>query len=964
MSNEEAMMEAVDLEDRMNESNGSAEENEKVGLLRRVNSAVENFMRRAFFRLGMLVTARPVVTIVVMIVVAALFCIGLLAFEQESRATELWVPQGTEALENEKFVEDNFGTQGRFLNTIVTGKPTDSAPENAPEGAPKSANVANQAAVLAFIQTVGVSYSTSAKDEDSGNTVTLQSFCETSSDASGLTFCTSFSVLDLFFDRNFLTNDSNGQPDFLQTIKAKVDTLSDTQVRQILTDGPYVTWNGVQMEKAGVVAQVNGADESLYIGAFRITQLLQSEIEVVNGEEIDHRASAWESQWTDDMVEFRTSSALNVEFESASSQEDSLSTALNGDIGLFTIGFVLLIVYTLLFLGQFHFVYSRWVAGLVLFGTIGLALGSTYGLSSAFGLFFGPVHQVLPLLILGLGVDDGFVIVRALDVVNAHEHHKNKPVRTRISLALAEAGTAITVTSITNACVFFISSVTKLPALRSFSLWAGIAVLMDFLFSVTLFTAYLSIDERRREARRFDVICCKAAREPVKTTNWFGREPGVLERFFAEKWTPLVLNRFVRIAVLVFFTALFGVCIWGTVELKLNFDFSYFYPDNTLQKDYYDTEQAYFGDLGANVGIYAGEIEYGSESVQRDLLALCAPDTGSIAQNQYIRDDSVTCWYYDMRSYYNLADGEYFAANEFSSQLASYLAADGAKYLRNINMTDSGVILATRFFAQYKPLETNEEEVDSMHSLRETASDSGVPGAFPFFFGYIFWEQYAIVRGEALLAICLSLVMVFVVALLLIGHPLVALIVLVSLGFSLVDILGIVHFWGIDISSVSVICLSLAVGLSVDFTVHIAKAFMDAAGDCRRDRVQEALRALGPPVLHAGISTFLAIFVLIGAKSFIFRVFFRCFLLIILLGLAHGFMFVPVILSFIGPRSFFRSEAQKAGAEDALVEQLLGDTGEKADVPSDGKNLAGSEGNNDIAVSSGSESGPHQDLNV
>ncbi len=37
-----------------------------------------------------------------------------------------------------------------------------------------------------------------------------------------------------------------------------------------------------------------------------------------------------------------------------------------------------------------------------------------YGLCSAIGLFFGPLHNVLPFLLLGIGIDDMFVIVQCL----------------------------------------------------------------------------------------------------------------------------------------------------------------------------------------------------------------------------------------------------------------------------------------------------------------------------------------------------------------------------------------------------------------------------------------------------------------------------------------------------------------------------------------------------------------------
>ena len=62
-----------------------------------------------------------------------------------------------------------------------------------------------------------------------------------------------------------------------------------------------------------------------------------------------------------------------------------------------------------------------------------------------------------------------------------------------------------------------------------------------------------------------------------------------------------------------------------------------------------------------------------------------------------------------------------------------------------------------------------------------------------------------------------------------------------------------------------------------------------------------ALRNMGSSVFHGGFSTFVAISVLAPAKTYIFVVFYRMWFGIILIGMANGFLLLPVIMSFIGP---------------------------------------------------------------
>ena len=58
---------------------------------------------------------------------------------------------------------------------------------------------------------------------------------------------------------------------------------------------------------------------------------------------------------------------------------------------------------------------------------------------------------------------------------------------------------------------------------------------------------------------------------------------------------------------------------------------------------------------------------------------------------------------------------------------------------------------------------------------------------------------------------------------------------------------------------------------------------------------------MGPSVFHGAFSTLLAIVVLAPSSSYIFSVFFKMWLGIIVFGLANGFVLLPVLLSIMGP---------------------------------------------------------------
>ena len=106
-------------------------------------------------------------------------------------------------------------------------------------------------------------------------------------------------------------------------------------------------------------------------------------------------------------------------------------------------------------------------------------------LSAAFGILFyngGKLTmislEVVPFLILAIGVDNMFLISRAERV----QPEEISDPKYRVALALREIGPSIFVASFCEALAFFIGMQTDIPALSNFCLVAGIAVIADFFF--------------------------------------------------------------------------------------------------------------------------------------------------------------------------------------------------------------------------------------------------------------------------------------------------------------------------------------------------------------------------------------------------------------------------------------------------------------------------------------------------
>ena len=112
----------------------------------------------------------------------------------------------------------------------------------------------------------------------------------------------------------------------------------------------------------------------------------------------------------------------------------------------------------------------------------------------------------------------------------------------------------------------------------------------------------------------------------------------------------------------------------------------------------------------------------------------------------------------------------------------------------------------------------------------------------------------------------------------------------------------VVGGYPVEQNAIFVVNLVTSLGFGVEFCNHIGMNFMRQTGT-REERAKKALSEMGSSVL-VGIATtkFIGVFVLIFAPSTLFKLYyFRMYLFIIIFGVFNGLMFLPTILSLIGP---------------------------------------------------------------
>jgi len=232
----------------------------------------------------------------------------------------------------------------------------------------------------------------------------------------------------------------------------------------------------------------------------------------------------------------------------------------------------------------------------------------------------------------------------------------------------------------------------------------------------------------------------------------------------------------------------------------------------------------------------------------------------------------------------------------------------GSKYKRNFhfdgNLTcnfPAPPITASQFSITYLPFSGPEEHIPGRRTVTKLIENANISShTFSFSKVYAAWETDEIIGFELWRNLGLALVCVFVITLILLANIQICLMVLLCVTLTLVDMVGILHFWGITVDTLSCINIVLAIGLCVDYSAHIAHAFIVSKGT-KEERAVNSLKSMGPAIINGGITTFLALVLLGFSQSHVFITFFKVFLLTVLFGLFHGVVFLPVLLSLLGP---------------------------------------------------------------
>jgi len=615
---------------------------------------------------------------------------------------------------------------------------------------------------------------------------------------------------------------------------------------------------------------------------------------------------------------------LKVEVNVANSFGDIASGTIWGDVQNLILGFSIVFIYVNFMLGKFNHVEQRGYLSLIGLGSVGMAIGFSYGFCSLIGLAYGPLHNMIPFLLLGIGIDDMFVTMQCFNNLDAVEQKKSR--EERFGLVLRRAGAAITVTSLTDFLAFAIGGTTVLPALRSFCIFCAVGLIVVYILQATWFVAWFSLDQRRIEDQRNGSLIC--FKHKNFKPNKFSQK-NILQTIFKSIANVIVLKP-VKGLIICLTLVILGFSVWGNIELRQEFNPVWFLPPDSYLAQWHKYNNLHFPNQGEKVTVFMENLD-----LPNDLIKLDKVHKELAAQDDIIH--SIDSWYLDFKKYMNtnFLTGQGIPEEEmdngdgpesFRSRLTQFLFGSVGSKHRLLLSYDGEMkcgqpvpaINMSMIQFTHRLMSGPKEQIPAMNRVKKILADANFTSrVFPMCIGYASWETDEVISEELYRNILLAILCVFITTWMLLFNFGASLQVLGCVVLTLVNVGGFIHFWGLTIDTVSCTNIIISIGLCVDYSAHIAHAFMSTHGT-RDERVKKALADIGPAVFNGGFSTFLAFVLLANSRSHVFATFFKVFFLVVLFGLYNGLLVLPVALSFFGPKAYGSDELE---TEDIVLEE-------------------------------------------
>ncbi|KAL2217316.1 cholesterol transport protein [Thermoascus aurantiacus ATCC 26904] len=925
------------------------------------NYPLNSVFGAVFSRLGGACARFPALTITASVVVVGLLSLGWLRFAVETDPVRLWVSPTSAAAQEKEFFDANFGPFYRAEQAFLVNDTTGAGPSP----------------VLSY-ETLSWWFDVESRVRrmiSLDRQVTLDDVCfKPTGDACVVQSLTGY------FDGSL----ANLKPDsWRERLRYCADSPGDVSC---LPDFQQ------PLKPEMILGGYEDTGDVLDAKALIVTWVLNN---YAQGTEGEAKAMDWEDSLKrvlQVVQEEASERGLRVSFNTEISLEQELNKSSNTDAKIVAISYVIMFLYASLALGSVTvtwrsllsnpanaLVQSKFTLGIVGIIIVLMSVSASVGLFSAAGIRVTLIiAEVIPFLVLAVGVDNIFLIVHEFERVNIS--HPDEEIDERVARAVGRMGPSILLSATTETVAFALGALVGMPAVKNFAVYAAGAVFINAVLQVTMFISVLALNQRRVESLRADCVPCltvrKANSSGMPETHVFDdqEEEGILQRFVRKVYAPRLLGPKVKVTIVLVFLGIFTAGLALIPEVELGLDQRIAIPSDSYLIQYFNDLYDYFGsgppvyfvtrDVNVTERVHQQQL-CGRFSSCKDFSLSFVLEQESKRPNVSYLSGSAASWIDDFFYWLNpqqeccKEDGKICfedrippwnitlygmpEGTEFIHYLEKWIEAPtdascplgGKAPYSNALVIDSKHVMtnASHFRTSHTPLRSQADFINAYAAARRiarTVSEEHGIDVFPYSKFYIFFDQYASIVGLTGTLLGSAVAIIFVVTSVLLGSVATGAVVSAAVVMIVVDIIGTMAVAGVSLNAVSLVNLIICVGIGVEFCAHIARAFMFPARRImakvptkfhgKDARAWTAMVNVGGSVFSGiTVTKLLGVIVLAFTRSKIFEIYyFRVWLALVVFASTHALIFLPVALSYFGGEGYADPESD-GGLEENLA---------------------------------------------
>ncbi|CDW55471.1 patched protein 9 [Trichuris trichiura] len=549
-------------------------------------------------------------------------------------------------------------------------------------------------------------------------------------------------------------------------------------------------------------------------------------------------------------------------------------------------------------------------------GIYGL-LSATFAILTSTGILFYcrysyvPMVMMMPFLVLSVSVDNVFLMLSSWRATKP-----SNTVEDRTAESVGNSAVSILITSLTDGLSFLVGNLTPFPAVQVFCTHCALALLCTFTYQMSFFTALLALDGRREVSRRHCLTfrrtikhtkdsSCSPKNHFIDNVNIGWRSFDKCNEIFSTSLAAVVCSPFSKVIIIIMYLAYVAFFCYGLATVVVGLNVEHLLPRRSYVAMTLKMNDRYF-------------------SSYADFATVFVNQTFSI--NSRVDQQRFLNLYYSLTSTEFSAPGEFWLteAMAFAQRLNESLVQEPrraemvlSKFFADNRyqhyLSDIGFESDSLRTAKYMKMSVRLRNAGRCNYTRiaeimtRRFKESSLSG-FVFHPGFLLVDQDSLVLQTLIQDIFVAMAtMVLVVMLFMSSYWSVAWVGIAIVSICL-GVIGILSFWHVHIDMISMITITMSIGLSVDYIAHATYHYsVNYFGP-----LSNALtyRHVGIPTVQSGLLAIAGVSALVFLESHMVETFVKTVFLVVVIGMAHGLIFMPALLSTIMPDASGEKESR------------------------------------------------------